>query len=404
MTADNAFALFVNGSAAGTGNNFHDVIEMNVAAFLKAGTNIITVTVENTGDAPNPAGLLGVLAVKFSDGAELVVPTDKSWNSAEEVCGPWRAAHDLGPMKMSPWKISLPKPSAKPVDIYPDYAGTAALLARLGVAPDFETTGDVRYIHRREGGAEIYFVGNRSAQPLATECRFRVAGRQPELWNPLTGQRRALTNFCEHEGRTSVPLEFAPSQSFFVIFRQPTAPGGVTAKNFPALQPVQELTGPWQVQFVPRVGKPFAQTFQALENWTQRAESEIKYFSGTAHYKQFFDLKSAIGNPNSPMSVDLGAVHVMARVRLNGQDLGIVWCAPWRVEIPAGLLRASGNELDISVANLWINRLIGDAALPQEQRQTWTTRNPFKKDSPLQPSGLLGPVRLFAGDIRATAP
>ncbi|MCX7006314.1 MAG: glycoside hydrolase family 2, partial [Kiritimatiellaeota bacterium] len=163
--------------------------------------------------------------------------------------------------------------------------------------------------------------------------------------------------------------------SFFVIFRQPAAPGTVTAKNFPVLQPMQELPGPWQVQFVPRVGKSFTQTFQTLENWTQRAEPDIKHFSGTAKYKQSFDLKSEIHNPQSAMFMDLGAVHVMARVVLNGQDLGVV--------------------LEISVANLWINRLIGDAGLPQEQRQTWTTRNPFKKDSPLQPSGLLGPVKLF---------
>jgi hypothetical protein len=391
MTADNSFALYINGSPAATGHSFHDVVEMDVAALLKPGTNTLTVTVENGGDAPNPAGLLGVLAVNFNGGTSLVVPTDASWSSSHDACGPWSAARELGPMNMSPWKVSPPSPAAKPVDLYPDYAITAMLLARLGVAPDFESTGDVRYIHRREGATEIYFVGNRTAQPLAAECRFRVTGKQPELWDPLTGARCALTSFCEHDGRTSMPLEFAPSQSFFVIFRQPAVPGTVTAKNFPALQPVQELTGPWQVQFAPKVGKAFIRTFQSLENWTQRAEPDIKFFSGSATYCQIFSAQ----NPATRF-LELGIVHVMARVKLNGRDLGVVWCAPWRVEIPPGLLRVSGNEVEITVANLWINRLIGDAALPQEQRQTWTTRNPFKKDSPLQPSGLLGPVRLLA--------
>ena len=417
MTADNAFELFLNGAPAGSGNNFHQVQELDVAALLKPGTNILTVSVANGGDAPNPAGLLGVLVVKFADGADLVVPTDKNWSSAEEACGPWRAAHELGPMPMAPWKISPPKPAEKPAELYPDYTTTAALFARLGVAPDFESTGDVRFIHRREGTTDIYFVGNRTAQPLATECRFRVAGRQPELWDPLTGARRALVNFCESDGRTSVPLEFAPHQSFFVIFRQPSVPVAAMTKNFPTLKPVQEPAGPWQVRFVSKVGKPFDKTFQALEDWSQRAEPELKFFSGTAVYRTTFGLapevrgqKSEVRKQQAEISggladlrpltsdlwLDLGTVHVMARVVLNGKDLGVVWCAPWRVELPAGLLRAEGNELEITVANLWINRLIGDAALPPEQRQTWTTRNPYKKNSPLQPSGLLGPVRLLA--------
>ncbi len=417
MTADNSFELFINGAPAGGGHSFHHVEELDVAALRKPGTNVLAATVHNGGDAPNPAGLLGVLVVQFEGGADLVVPTDRSWGSAEEMCGPWRAAHELGPMPMPPWKITAPKPVEKPVDLYPDYATTAALLARLGIAPDFESTGDVRFIHRREGATDIYFVGNRTAQPLAAECRFRVAGRQPELWDPLTGARRALPNFGARDGRTSVPLEFAPYQSFFVIFRQPAAPGTATTQNFPALKPVQELAGPWQARFVSKVGKPFDKTFQGLEDWARSPDAELKYFSGTATYRKAFGLapeirsqKSAVRNQNaavggstadlrpltSDLWLDLGSVQVMAQVKLNGRDLGVVWCAPWRVELPAGLLRAEGNELEITVANLWINRLIGDASLPPEQRQAWTTRNPYKKTAPLQPSGLLGPVRLLA--------
>lgn len=71
---------------------------------------------------------------------------------------------------------------------------------------------------------------------------------------------------------------------------------------------------------------------------------------------------------------------------------------PSRVAVPARLLRDRGNELEIRVANLWLNRLIGDAGLPSEQRRTWTTRNPFHKDTPLAPSGLLGPVRILAAE------
>jgi hypothetical protein len=393
MTADNAFELFVNGHAAGTGHNFHEVTEMDVIALLQPGTNTLAVTAENGGDAPNPAGLIGVLSVKFDDGTKLSVPTDTRWSSALTTGGTWAAARELGPMGMAPWHLVSPPP--KEPELYPDYAATAALLAQFGVMPDFESTGDLRYIHRREGATDIYFVGNRTAQPLATEGRFRVTGKQPELWDPLTGERRALPSFSECDGRTTVPLEFAPAQSFFVIFRQPVAAAAAAAvKNFPTLQPLQELTGPWQVQFVPKVGRPFARTFQTLEDWTQRPDPDTKYFSGTATYRSTF----SISHPPSALEhlfLDLGTVHIMAQVKLNGRDLGVVWCAPWRCALPAGMLRASGNELEITVANLWVNRLVGDAALPEAERQTWTTRNPYKKDAPLLPSGLLGPVRLM---------
>jgi hypothetical protein len=94
--------------------------------------------------------------------------------------------------------------------------------------------------------------------------------------------------------------------------------------------------------------------------------------------------------------LDLGAVKNLAQVRLNGRDLGVVWCAPWRVDI-TGAVKATDNQLEITVVNLWPNRLIGDQLLPADKRLTWTTWNPFKKDTPLLESGLLGPVSLWAG-------
>ncbi len=403
MTADNSFELSINGRSAGTGHSFHEVVEMDVAALLQPGTNTLAVTAVNGGDAPNPAGLIGVLAVKFSDGSSLLVPTDARWSSALAAGGAWASARELGSMGMAPWHLA--HPPAKAPELYPDYAATAAVLAQLGLPPDFEATGDLRYIHRRDGAADIYFVGNRTAQPLTADCRFRVTGKQPELWDPLTGERRALPVCSERDGRTTVALEFAPAQSFFVIFRRASTPAvTTTGGNFPRLQPLQELAGPWQVQFVPKAGKPFDRTFQSLDDWAQRPDGETKFFSGTATYQQSFNLNSAIRHPPSAIFLDLGAVQVMAQVKLNGCDLSVVWCAPWCYALPAGLLHERGNTLEISVANLWVNRLIGDAGLPPEQRQTWTTRNPYQKSTPLQPSGLLGPVRLLTTGPVAPAP
>jgi hypothetical protein len=139
-------------------------------------------------------------------------------------------------------------------------------------------------------------------------------------------------------------------------------------------------------------------SFERLEDWTKRPEGGIRHYSGTATYRKTFDLDSLTAPvPGARYHLDLGAVKNLAAVRLNGRDLGVIWTAPWRVEITANLKR-SGNVLEIDVVNLWPNRLIGDASLPADKRITMTNVKKFTKDTPLLPSGLLGPVRLLVED------
>jgi hypothetical protein len=299
---------------------------------------------------------------------------------------------------MSPWRLPTVPPQTP--DIYPSYAQTAEVLSRLGVPPDFEADGPVRYTHRRDGEVDIYFLGNTQSQPLSANGRFRVTGRRPEWWDAATGRRRALPQFTEADGVTTVPLAFAPAQSGFVVFRDPaSATTSGNAKNFASLSPVFEVAGAWDVSFDPNWGGPATVRFERLEDWTKRPEPGIRNYSGTATYRRVFDLDAErLARTRRECYLDVGDVQVMASVRLNGRDLGVAWCAPWQVEIPAGLLRDRGNELEIRVANLWLNRLIGDAGLPPEQRRTWTTRNSFHKETPRVPSGLLGPVQILAAD------
>jgi hypothetical protein len=431
MTADNSFHVRVNGRPIGGGDNFHQQFTLDAAPAIKAGENLIEVTAENGGDAPNPAGLIGTLAVEFRDGTKLVVSTDGQWTGSASPGEPGGPALELAAWNAAPWHLGT---GAAAFDLYPDYESTARILADLGVPPDFETTGDLRYIHRREKGADIYFVGNRTAAPTELECTFRVAGRPPELWDPVTGERRALPEFREQDGRTTVPLRFAPHQSYFVVFRNAGVPpsggpttatsgdgpakAGTPTANFPTLQPVCDIAGPWEVSFDPKWGGPSnAVTFAALEDWTRRPEEGIKFYSGRAVYRKIFDLSEGTrvegrgadaistapldprpSTPSPRLSLDLGRVSVMARVRLNGRDLGVAWCEPWQVGIPKGLLQPAGNRLEIEVANLWVNRLVGDAALPDDRRLTSTTWSPYRKDSPLLESGLLGPVRVLASE------
>ncbi len=89
MSADNSFELWVNGRKAGEGDNFHVAAVLDIKPMLRAGVNVLAVAAENGGTAPNPAGLIGTLVVKFRDGHTLTVPTDKDWQTAQTAKGKW---------------------------------------------------------------------------------------------------------------------------------------------------------------------------------------------------------------------------------------------------------------------------------------------------------------------------
>jgi hypothetical protein len=267
-------------------------------------------------------------------------------------------------------------------------------------------------------------VANRTNNPLKVDCRFRVSKGRPQLWDPVTGKQRPLPQFEQTDGLTSVPMCFDAFQSFFVVFekvgtdrravRDESENGeSIAPLNFPDLKPFQELTGSWDLAFDPKWGGPEKITFDNLQDWTTRSEPGIKYYSGIATYRKNVNVADV---PKGKTHLDLGVVHDMARVRLNGKDLGVVWCAPWRIEV-TDAIKAGDNSLEIEVVNRWANRLIGDkqpadanartverpegllGAEPiKTGRHTFTTHDPYKNDSPLVPSGLLGPVRIYSSD------
>jgi hypothetical protein len=289
---------------------------------------------------------------------------------------------------------------------------TADWLKSSGLAPDFEVAGGsltnapLDYIHRRDAETEIYFVTNPRDTPLLANTRFRVTGKIPELWDAVTGTIRALPVFqVTEDGRTEIPLALESHQSFFIVFRKNIPKSQVPRPtservNFHELKPVQVLTGAWEVTFdpawfYPDNGTGGKITFNDLSDWTDRSEPAIKYYSGLATYRKTFDCPQV-----STFYLSVGEVKEMARVKLNGRDLGVVWCPPWNVQVPAGTLKEKENRLEIEVVNFWPNRLIGDGKLPPEQRRTRTNITKFyepkgdKHYTTLMPSGLLGPVTL----------
>jgi hypothetical protein len=256
------------------------------------------------------------------------------------------------------------------------------VLADKGVRPDFEGAG-LDYIHRRTPDADIYFVSNQSAQAVKLRAVFRVAGKAPELWDPATARIRKLAAWeAAGDGRTAAPLDLAPYGSAVIVFRKPGKPGRKPAERTMSARTIE---GAWTVRFA----QGPAATFDVLRSWTEHTDPEIKYFSGTAVYSRQIEIPSRFGR----LELDLGDVREIAEVLLNGKNLGLVWKLPRTVDITAAA-RAGSNALEVRVTNLWPNRLIGDQLLPESERRTRTNIRKFTKDSPLLPSGLLGPVVL----------
>lgn len=275
------------------------------------------------------------------------------------------------------------------------------------ILPDFEGPDGWNYIHRRTPEADIYFVACEGVptKELPAECTFRVRGNQPELWDPVTGRIQPAANWRHTEdGRTVVPLNLPENGSIFVVFRGPGRPPETAPAPKPRMK-MLPLSGPWEVRFQPRRGAPPSAVFDQLTAWNEHPDSGIRYFSGTAVYRKSFELSAQ--EATSEVWLHLGRVFCLAEVRLNGKELGVVWTAPWRLEA-TGVLRPGENELEIAVTNTWVNRLIGDAGLPVEKRRTKTNValrpgsrgssfrafQGFAAEDPLEPSGLLGPVRL----------
>ncbi len=306
--------------------------------------------------------------------------------------------------------------------LYPDYKSTREILGRMNIQEDFVSEGNkIRFGHRRTEAKEIYFVANRTGEYQKTKCVFRAIG-EPELWEGVTGGSRKLQQYVTKDGITTIELEFEPYESYFIIFQQRKASGSPDKNghpDFPEYKEIKTIEGPWELAFDPKWGGPEKIVFDSLLDWTEREERGIKYYSGIATYTKEFDA-SDINRKESKLFLDLGVVNDMARVKLNGKDLGVVWCASWRIDISDAIVEGQ-NKIEIEVANRWINRLLGDRQEPDADartvkfkdglmggkeyttgRYTFTTKaamRSFNFTEPL-PSGLLGPVTIKEAVIK----
>jgi hypothetical protein len=325
------------------------------------------------------------------------------------------------------------------------------ILAKLKVAPDFQYSSpnpkaNVLHAHRRSGTTDFYFVSNQTAQRETLQCRFRVGSKKPELWHADTGERETAEVYSHEGDGTLLPLELGPGASVFVVFRSEVvddpvvslkrggveiAPGNRSFSGSVLLlepkvgngdvfalqaeqpgryelgrasgrkveleltEPAQQLPleGPWELSFPAGKGAPEKIVMDTLASWHLSEEAGVRYFSGTATYRKTFTVATGHLSGGALVLLDLGEVREMVEVTLNGQELGALWKAPYVMDISKHL-RQGDNILELAVTNLWPNRLIGDLQPDNAKAVCITTGNPFKAESALLPSGLLGPVKL----------
>jgi hypothetical protein len=296
--------------------------------------------------------------------------------------------------------------------------------------PDFDyvcVDGEkpLNYIHRKTRDADFYFVANNSeSKAIEAFVRFRVIGKSPELWDPMTRTISQPAIYCEKDGIIEMPLHLDPAGSVFVVFRKPTNPQAIVSVSqgskqlfppdaeqsvFPPIlyftagsglkidcgEPAQYelltakgetasltipapnqgivLQGPWTVAFPPRKQAPEQISLPKLMSWTESDHDGVKYFSGTATYTTTFEWSK----PHSEKEIvllDLGEVKNIAEVKLNGVDLGVLWKTPFIKDITRAV-KNGVNNLEIRVTNVWTNRLIGDEKLHPDSSLVYSGRS-----------------------------
>ncbi len=271
------------------------------------------------------------------------------------------------------------------------------------IPPDFEYNrphidSELVWIHRKLNDSDIYFISNQKERTEDFETRFRVRGKQPELWHPDTGLTQAV-DYRFERGRTIVPLHLDPDGSVFVVFRHATAEPAQTSPPLIATR-LASINGPWNINFPPNLGAPRQITLDKLVSWTAYSEDGVRYFSGTATYSKNVNVEREWIRPGCELILDLGSVKEIAELSVNGKPVGgVLWKPPFQADL-TGMLNPGANRIEVKVTNLWPNRLIGDQQPGAQRTYTWTDYLPYTKNSPLLESGLIGPVTLTSVDRR----
>lgn len=265
----------------------------------------------------------------------------------------------------------------------------------LGIGPDFKTNlgKEILYTHRSTADQELYFITNQSGKEIEFSGLFRTADAVPYWWDPVNGSMRVLPVFTAEGGKTRIGFRLETNQSGFVVFNKgESAKDSGKRENFPLASRLITLSAPWEVTFLnaPLPGGPEKPlVFNQLMSWADHTDERIKNFSGSAVYTSVFNMDKLYKEETTLLNT--GQINGMAKVKVNGQDVGAVWTAPWEVDI-SKVVKKGNNTVEIEVVNTWINRLIGDSKQEGKDKLTHTDVIGISKDSLYEKSGLTGPV------------
>ncbi|TRD12079.1 glycoside hydrolase [Erythrobacter insulae] len=372
----------------------------NLADSLPAGTEF---------DCLNEESLLS--RSRFVDG-KMVLPNGQSYSM---IWWPQNRA----PGKAALARMQAAREAGVPVAMRHEGDDAKAVFAMEGLTARVSSAGPLPlFTQRKVGDIDVFFLLNLGEETAEYDLSFDVSGRAPALWDPVTGAVRPMPAKLEAGGRTGVQIDLLAGQSAFLVFD----PGNAFAAPQAVANTLEkELTGPWSIAFDPLYSDTIPFEAPALFDLRSSKNTEIRHFSGKARYQHTFNWSGGGAAKTGRLLLDLGQVEVVASVTLNGVDLGTLWTPPYTLDATKAV-RSGENVLEIEIANLWVNRLIGDAGLedtsgfvvaehwpnnnmvkwysdneplPPGPRRTFSTQSFFKNDDPLVPSGLIGPVQLL---------
>lgn len=278
------------------------------------------------------------------------------------------------------------------------------------------------YAHHKIDGKSFYFVSNQTYTARTLNCKFRISGKQPEIWHPETGEMYPAPNWkTTNDGRTEITLNLSEAASVFVVFRKNTSKKGNSTPK-PIYKETVQLDKAWNVSFDKHYVPKGQITLDKLIPLNEHSDFDVRHFSGTATYTTSFQLEKT----DAPLFLDLGDVQVIAEVKLNGKVLKTLWKPPFKIAI-SDIVKSGKNELEVQVTNLWVNRLIGDEyfpawegringakvkrgrnynsfpnwlekgePMPKDDKKAFSTWCHYTKDDKLLNSGLIGPVKILS--------
>lgn len=268
-------------------------------------------------------------------------------------------------------------------------------LAALGTGPDLTAQGarvgvDVLFQHRALSNGELYFVVSRSDKGGPAKLSFRQTSKAPELWRADSRERTPLS-YRIVNGRTIVPIDFRPNDAVFVLFRDPAK---APQRNVPRLRAevIATLDGDWRVSFAGGRGAPPTTTSLKPGSWTASSDPAIRYFSGVATYTRTVDVPASALTGGGKVLLALGEVRELADVSVNGEQIGVRFTPPYSFDVTS-VLKPGANQIEIRVANLAANRMIGASQAGVGSGGGFGLVE-YRPDAAPRPSGVIGPVTL----------